>query len=110
MGLNICICHGMAGNLEVMYCISNILNNDYHTTLINNWLYTLADRVLNNESLICGDDSDKELYGLFMGLSGLGYQFLRFYDWENTPSLLFLETIPKVATFHHIAEAEKLIE
>ena len=110
MGLNICICHGMAGNLEVMYCISNILNNDYYTTLINNWLYTLTDRVLNNESLICGDDSDKELYGLFMGLSGLGYQFLRFYDWENTPSLLFLETIPKVATFHHIAEAEKLIE
>ena len=110
MGGNICICHGMAGNLEVMYCISNIINNKSYTTTVNNWLYTLADRVLHNEPLICGDDSDRELYGLFMGLSGLGYQFLRFYDWKNIPSLLFLETIPKVATFHYIAEAEKLIE
>lgn len=110
MGLNICICHGMAGNLEVMWCISNIINNRYYTRTVENWLYTLVDRVLNNDSLICGDDSDKELYGLFMGLSGLGYQFLRFYDWRNVPSLLFLETVPKVATFHHIAEAEKLIE
>lgn len=110
MGGNICICHGMAGNLEVMYCISNIINNKSYTTTVNNWLYTLADRVLHNEPLICGDDSDRELYGLFMGLSGLGYQFLRFYDWKNIPSLLFLETIPKVATFHYIADAEKLIE
>lgn len=110
MGFNICICHGMAGNLEVMYCISNIIKNKDYTRTVNNWLYTLVDRVLNNDSLICGDDSDKGLYGLFMGLSGLGYQFLRFYDWRNVPSLLFLETIPKVATFHHIAEAEKLIE
>ena len=110
MGGNICICHGMAGNLEVMYCISNIINNKSYITTVNNWLYTLADRVLHNEPLICGDDSDRELYGLFMGLSGLGYQFLRFYDWKNIPSLLFLETIPKVATFHYIADAEKLIE
>lgn len=110
MGGNICICHGMAGNLEVMYCISNIINNKSYRTIVNDWLYTLVDRVLNNEPLICGDDSDRELYGLFMGLSGLGYQFLRFYDWKNIPSLLFLETIPKVATFHYIAEAEKLIE
>lgn len=110
MGRNICICHGMAGNLEVMYCISNIIKNKSYTTTVNNYLYTLVDRVLNNEPLTCGDDSDRELYGLFMGLSGLGYQFLRFYDWKNVPSLLFLETIPKVATFHYIAEAEKLIE
>lgn len=103
MGSNICICHGMAGNLEVMYCISNLLNDKSYKSIVYNWLYTLADNVLNKESLICGDDSDRELYGLFMGLSGLGYQFLRFYDWKNVPSLLFLETIPKVATFHNIA-------
>jgi hypothetical protein len=45
-----------------------------------------------------------------MGLSGLGYQFLRFYDWAKVPSLLFLETKPDVATFHINAEAEKHVE
>lgn len=87
MGLNICICHGMVGNLEVMNCIGNLINDKTYINIVKQWLFTLADRVIKKESLLCGDDSDRELYGLFMGLSGLGYQFLRFYDWKNIPSL-----------------------
>lgn len=33
-----------------------------------------------------------ELLGLFLGYAGFGYQMLRFYDWEDTPSILCLET------------------
>ena len=33
-----------------------------------------------------------EQLGVLAGISGMAYQMLRFYDWENTPSLLCLET------------------
>lgn len=110
MGHNISICHGMGGNLEVMKVIAEETGDKNKLDFVEKWLFTIVDRVLQDDVLCCGDGSDRDLLGLFMGLSGLGYQFLRFYDWRNVPSILFLETKANVANFHNIAETEKHIE
>lgn len=86
---NQCICHGDFGNLEILKGLSiKEENNNY----IWNYLDKLCDDFSENKKFNCGDGGQMELLGLFMGYSGFGYQMLRFYDWENTPSLLCLET------------------
>lgn len=86
---NQCICHGDFGNLEILKSLNNDLETD---TFIWNYLDKLCDDFNINKKFNCGDGGQIELLGLFMGYSGFGYQMLRFYDWENTPSVLCLET------------------
>jgi type 2 lantibiotic biosynthesis protein LanM len=86
---NQCICHGDFGNLEILKAMNTELSTE---SFINNYLDKLCDQFSVNKNFKCGDGGQMELLGLFMGYSGFGYQMLRFYDWENTPSVLCLET------------------
>lgn len=86
---NQCICHGDFGNLEILKGLSSKNEND---SFIWDYLDKLCDDFIKNKKLNCGDGGQMELLGLFMGYSGFGYQMLRFFDWENTPSVLCLET------------------
>jgi type 2 lantibiotic biosynthesis protein LanM len=86
---NQCICHGDFGNLEILKGLSDKNEND---SFILDYLDKLCDDFSTNKKFNCGDGGQMQLLGLFMGYSGFGYQMLRFYDWENTPSVLCLET------------------
>lgn len=102
LGNNHCICHGDFGNLEILRALSLYL----HDRDLENRVSVHVGKLIDNanadvkwRSGMPGREID--LLGLFMGLAGIGYQLLRFFDWENIPSVLFLES-PEVKTkyFH----------
>lgn len=88
------VCHGDFGNLEILKCISNYskINKIEVENFVNEVLFSITKDFMKGEKFYYGDASGDELIGLYLGLSGIGYQLLRFYDWENVPSILCLET------------------
>jgi type 2 lantibiotic biosynthesis protein LanM len=92
IGFNQSICHGDMGNLEVLYAISRHRNDLQMQDKIYNYLYLLSLEFLNyGKRFKSGTNSRNAPLGLFKGLAGFGYNLLRFYDWQNTPSVLILE-------------------
>lgn len=87
IGYNLSVCHGSLGNLEVL----RLLFRQDDTKAIK-WVNAIAIEISKGKDIICGDDNRNSQVGLFMGLAGIGYQLLKFYDWENIPSILCLET------------------
>lgn len=88
-----CLCHGKGSDLEILKICNTQLKDRRLETLINNGVNELTGRVLSDSfQMVYGDGSKMEMLGLFLGLSGIGYLFLRFYDWENMPSVLSLES------------------
>ncbi len=92
---NQCICHGDFGNLEILKAMGESPETE---NFVYDYLNDLCDSFDKSGHFKCGDGGQMELLGLFMGYSGFGYQLLRFYNWQNTPSVLCLET-PN--SFHH---------
>lgn len=90
---NLCLCHGILGNLEVFLMGSHLLKNDsYFETSQNQINSLMANLKSGNYKVRFGDSKYLELLGLFMGITGLGYFFLRMHDWEKMPSILCLES------------------
>jgi len=88
-----CLCHGKGSDWEILRICNSKLKNDQLELTINKGIAEINDRVLENSfQMIYGDGTKMEMLGLFLGLSGIGYLFLRFYDWENMPSVLCLES------------------
>ncbi len=87
IGYNLSVCHGSLGNLEVL----RLLSRQDDAKAIK-WVNNIAIEISKGKDIICGDDNRNSQVGLFMGLAGIGYQLLKFYDWENIPSILCLET------------------
>lgn len=92
IGGNQCVCHGDLGNLEVLYAISKKLKDNELKKNVLDTINNISSQFLDGKKLKSGDDGQLGLYSLFMGYAGMGYQFIRFYDWENTPSILCLES------------------
>ncbi len=93
---NQCVCHGDLGNMEILMAVNNYLNDNKSNNNIYNYLNKLCDSFDKGLKFNYGDGGRMELLGLFMGFSGIAYQMLRFYNWENTPSILCLETPKKL--------------
>lgn len=91
IGGNQCICHGDMGNLEMLYAIGKYFEDKSILKIVDQKLKIISDQINIGKKIKCGDDSIEQLMGLFTGITGIGYQFLRFLDWENVPSLLCLE-------------------
>lgn len=91
MGSNLCICHGDMGNLEILYAIGRFLDDKELQTYVLSNVNKIATDLISGGNIICGDRKVLPLDGLFLGISGVAYQMLRFADWENVPSLLTLE-------------------
>ena len=89
---NQCICHGDLGNLEILKIINNYEKDFQLNNHIYNYIHSLCLQYEKGIKFQCGDGGKMELLGLFMGLSGFAYQMIRFYNWDETPSLLCLET------------------
>ena len=98
IGYNSCVCHGSMGNLEVLLSILN--RNNVLTSHGVKWINSIANEINCRKDVICGDDNRNSQVGLFMGFAGIGYQLLRFFDWENVPSILFLEVTPITNLLH----------
>ena len=90
---NECVCHGSLGNMEILFALSTRVEDIDTKNNIVHYLNILSEKIIDNISVIRnGVEGDTEILGLFTGLTGTAYQLLRFYDWENTPSILCLET------------------
>lgn len=90
---NECVCHGSLGNMEILYALSTRLKDLDTKNSIFHYLNDLSIKIIDNIHVIRnGVEGNTEIIGLFTGITGTAYQLLRFYDWENTPSILCLET------------------
>ena len=89
---NQCICHGDFGNLEILYAIAHRNSDAVLKNKVHDVLGKIVEESLRDVSFRYGDGGNMEILGLFVGLSGMGYQLLRFYDWKKVPSILCLET------------------
>ncbi len=91
IGFNQCICHGDMGNLEVLYAVGKYLNNNELVKHSLTQANKISDQINSGKLVTCGDDHIEQLNGLFMGVAGVGYQFLRLLYWNDMPSILCLE-------------------
>lgn len=90
---NECVCHGSLGNMEILLALSTKLNDLNTKNSIYQYLNELSESIIKDINVIRhGVEGKTEVVGLFTGIAGISYQFLRFYDWKNTPSVLCLET------------------
>lgn len=95
MGISHSLCHGDLGNSELLHMAGLELNQ---TNLINK-AHSIGMHVLKESYEIgeyrTGVSGNLELPGLFLGTSGIGYQFLRLAQPDIVPSVLTLEK-PKI--------------
>lgn len=106
IGYNLCVCHGTMGNLEVLNALP--VNGQDNSCCIN-WLNSVVNEINMGKDIICGDNNRNSQVGLFMGFAGIGYQLLRFYDWERLPSILCLEISPMIDSLHENKRKPKSI-
>lgn len=98
IGYNLSVCHGSMGNLEILQAVTGEMGKD--AARCSEWVNAIANEIICNKDIICGDDNKNSQVGLFMGFAGIGYQLLRFYDWEGVSSIMCLETTPIVDSLH----------
>jgi len=86
-----CLCHGNLGNIELLLEIYKE-NNDIK---IYNKAVTRANEVIkenkNDQRYKNGVGQDFDSVNFMLGLSGIGYEFLRLSNPEKYPSVLLLE-------------------
>lgn len=81
------LCHGNLGKIELF--LND--NNDYSSDVASKVAHEVIVNSKKNGDYYFNKIGDIYDFGLFMGLSGIGYQLLRVYDKQLVPSLLFLE-------------------
>lgn len=98
LGGNLCICHGTLGNIEILKAILGALNENDDITIP--WVQSIIKHINSGEDIVCGDDNVNSQIGLYMGISGIGYQLLRFLDWKKVPSIMGLEINSSIPYLH----------
>lgn len=85
------LCHGSAGNADLYIEIASILNKKEWLLKAENLGQSIQKALIEEKRmLINGLHNDLEIYDFMLGLSGLGYFFLRLYDHKKFPSVLSL--------------------
>jgi len=83
-----CLCHGTMGNLEIVRILARFLGDRSYQQRTSQFL---INRIHKEESWKCKLlTSNMNTYGLFTGLSGVGYNLVRFANWSAVPSLIGL--------------------
>lgn len=84
-----CMCHGDMGNLDILlYAYQHI-----HDEKIRDFIYSYIDEMMPDFEKMefkCGVPGQNTTDGFMLGLSGIGYEFLRVFD-NTIPSVLSLE-------------------
>jgi lantibiotic modifying enzyme len=90
---NFSLCHGLAGNTEVLLYSYQVLGQEEVSNLM--LAYEVADRgiktsAMRRHSWPCGVVDGGETPDLMLGLAGIGYFYLRLHNLE-LPSILILQ-------------------
>lgn len=86
------LCHGVFGNLDILLSLA-----EKYPNLSIEQVRELGTKFLNQETVQSKlqNMKDKGLFGLMMGISGVGCALLRLYNPTETPSILSLQ-LPSV--------------
>ncbi|MGH9401083.1 MAG: type 2 lanthipeptide synthetase LanM [Terriglobia bacterium] len=88
---NYCLCHGLAGNAELLILASQVLeNNDLIQGAEQTGLQGVSIYQKGNLPWPCGVLGGGETPNLMLGLAGIGYFYLRLYDPLKNPSILLV--------------------
>ncbi|HEX5132097.1 MAG TPA: type 2 lanthipeptide synthetase LanM [Candidatus Krumholzibacteria bacterium] len=92
LGQTHCICHGDAGAIEVLEALGRAIKEPAYACAVDRQLEHMCSWAESGEKWVSGmPERSVELLGLYWGLSGIGYQFLRLADWRRVPSVLVAE-------------------
>ncbi|MBM7580805.1 type 2 lanthipeptide synthetase LanM family protein [Jeotgalibacillus terrae] len=91
MGRSHSLCHGDLGNSELFLNAGLKLQNQNYVELAQSVGVSVIEEKNKNGYYFTGISNNIELPGLFLGLSGIGYQLLRLAEPEIVPSVLTLE-------------------
>jgi lantibiotic modifying enzyme len=83
------LCHGLAGLSELFLLANHILSDNTHESLIESIAHNGIKKHGKDLSWKCGIGSDHPP-GMMLGLSGIGYFYLRLYDYKKIPSILLI--------------------
>jgi len=95
------LCHGDLGNLDVYRAIGLYCKDQEILNFVDSYLQGLINAYNNKKQFKTGEDGKIPILNLFMGKAGIGYGFLRQYDWANVPSVLTLESANLEFKFLH---------
>jgi len=88
---NYSLCHGNAGNAELMIYASDVLGNmDYKAIADQVGKHGIEQHQKNAIPWSCGVMGGGETPNLMLGLAGIGYFYLRLYDPVKYPSVLII--------------------
>ena len=90
---SLCLCHGVGGNAELLMLASEFLERrDLWQTAVSVGERAIADIRTNDLPWPCGVNGAGETPNLMLGLAGIGYFFLRLYDFARVPSVLLVQS------------------
>ena len=88
---NFSLCHGNAGNADLLIYASALLENGEYKKVADQIGVLGAEQFMKNRfAWPCGVNGGGEAPNLMLGLAGIGYYYLRLYDPQNTPSVLII--------------------
>jgi lantibiotic modifying enzyme len=79
-------------NVEILKACDNYFNQTKYKDNVKDFLDKMTTQIIDGKNLNVSETGNVNLTGMFIGKAGIGYQLLRFFDWENIPSTLCLET------------------
>jgi len=87
--MSFCLCHGAAGNAEVLLIAGELLNRPEYVGICERLgAYGIARYEKEHAPWPCGVTEGGESPDLMLGLAGIGYFYLRLFDTKRTPSVL----------------------
>lgn len=89
---NLCLCHGNAGNAELLIEANEILHDNATSELVNEIAESGVQRYAKDRNAWpCGVLSAGETPNLMLGLAGIGYFYLRLANPKKVPSVLIVK-------------------
>jgi len=83
------LCHGIFGNIDILITIGKILHNNKYIEIARAEARKTMERI-RKKRVICGLNNAFDLLSFMVGLTGMGYTFLRLNNMQ-LPSVLSLE-------------------
>jgi lantibiotic modifying enzyme len=90
-GSNFSLCHGIGGNADLAIYASEVLDDPAHMSSPEQ-VGDQGIEEIESQDLRwpCGVTDGDQTPNLMLGTAGIGYFYLRLYDWHNTPPVTIL--------------------
>lgn len=90
-GKSHCLCHGDLGNLELLLLAGKCLNRQEWVEMARGYGREAVNYYQSKGEYLTGITKCSNIQGLWLGLSGIGYQMLRLASDKDFPSILSLQ-------------------